>query len=56
MRTKGCRPRSFQSVEQVDMLVPPGDDEIHMSNNPEMLDLLDFKRPWDWGSYLGYEA
>jgi hypothetical protein len=50
------RPRSFQSFEQVDMLIHPESEEISMRNGLEKTDFLEFKRPGDWGSFLGYEV
>lgn len=56
MSPRKNRLRSFHSFEQIDMLIPPGDEENSMRNTLEESDFLEFKRPGDWGSYLGYEA
>jgi hypothetical protein len=56
MSFRRIRPRSFQSFEQIDLLIPPGYEENSITNNLEKADFSEFKRPGDLGSYLGYEA
>jgi hypothetical protein len=56
MLFRKIRVRSFQSFEQIDLLVPPGYEENSTRNNLEKVDFLEFKRSGDCGSYLGYEA
>jgi hypothetical protein len=56
MMIRKFRLRSFQSIEQVDMLVPPGEEGVPVKTNPFSLDFYEFRQFGEWGRYKGYET